>query len=95
MLPTIFVSGPDPTCFLDLHPHRLEIEPHLLQNIHGHALAELDQTEQEMFGADVIVIETIGFFSRKLQDLLSARGEVIHFFPARNYPLPLAPAPLY
>jgi hypothetical protein len=48
-----------------------------------------------MLGADVIVIETIGFFSRKLQDLLGARGEVIHLFLARNYPLPPAPAPLY
>ena len=71
---------------LHLHPHCLEIEPHFLQNVYRHALAKLDQAEQKMLGADVIVIEAIRFFTRKLQDLLGARGKVIHFSPARNYP---------
>src|SRR5439155_863076 len=66
-----------------------------LQNVHRYALAKLDQAEQKMLGADVIVIEAICFFTRKLQDLLRARGKVIHFSPARNYPLHPAPAPLY
>ena len=40
-----FRAGAD--LFLDLHPDGLEIEPHLLQNVDGDALAELDQPEQQ------------------------------------------------
>ena len=71
-----FRTGAD--LFLDFHPDGLEIEPHLLQNIDGHALAELDQTKQKMLGADVIVIEPVGFFAGERQDLLGARSKIIH-----------------
>ena len=69
-------SGTD--LFLDFHPHRLEIEPHLLQDVYRHALAKFDQPEQQMLGADVIVVEAVGFFASKRQNLLGARREIIH-----------------
>ena len=37
-------SGAD--LLLDFHAHGFEIEAHLLQDVDGHALAELDQSEQ-------------------------------------------------
>src|SRR6266700_1356236 len=64
--------------FLDLHPHGLEIESHFLENVDRDALAELDQSEQEMLGADVVVIEAVGFFAGKLQDLLGAGRKIVH-----------------
>ena len=52
MLPIIFWSGPVPTCFLDLHADGFEVQAHLLEHVDGDALAQLDQAEQKMFGAD-------------------------------------------
>ena len=37
-----------------------------------------------MLGADVIVVEAVGFFTRKRQDLLGSRRKIIHCFAARN-----------
>ena len=89
---------PDHFCFragadllLDFHPHRFEIETHLLEDVDGNALAKLDQAEQEMLGPDVIVVEAVGFFASERQDLLGARREIIHCFAARDsirFPIP-------
>src|SRR2546430_17459969 len=68
-----FRTGPD--LFLHFHPHGLEIESHLLQNVHRHTLAKLDQAEQKMLGPDVVMVEAIRFFTRKLKDLLGAWRE--------------------
>ncbi len=46
MLPTILVSGPGADLLLDFHPHGLEIETHLLKDVDGNALPQLDQAEQ-------------------------------------------------
>ena len=64
--------------FLDFHADGFEIEPHLLEHVDGDALAELDQAEQKMLGADVIVVEAIGFLASERQDLLGARSEIVH-----------------
>ena len=64
--------------FLDFHPDGFEIEPHLLEDVHRDALPELDQAEQKMLGADVIVVEAVGFFASQRQDLLGARSKIIH-----------------
>ena len=71
-----FRAGAD--LFLDLHAHGLEIEAHLLEDVDRDALAELDQPEQEMLGADVIVVEAVGFFASQRENLLRPRSEVIH-----------------
>src|SRR5438105_264287 len=64
--------------FLHFHPHSLEIESHFFENVDRNALAELDQPEQKMLGADVIVIETVGLFASELENLLGAGREIIH-----------------
>src|SRR5436309_10726086 len=64
--------------FLHFHPHRLEIESHLLQDVDCHALAELDQPEKQMLGADVVMVESVGFLTSKRQNLLSSRCKIIH-----------------
>ena len=86
-------SGAD--LLLDFHPHRFEIEPHLLQNVDGNALPQLDQPEQQMLGPDVIMIEAISFFAGERQDLLGPRREIIHCFAAQASIRSPTPAPLY
>ena len=78
MLPDILVSGPEPTCFSHLDADGFEVEPELLQHIDRNALAELDQAEEQVLRADVIMIETVRLFAGQGQDLLGAGGEVIH-----------------
>ncbi len=74
---------------LDFHAHGLEIEPHFLENVDGDALAEFDQSEQKMLGADIIVIEPVGLFTSELQDLLGARCEIVHCSDGAGFePLP-------
>src|SRR5437588_4132829 len=62
--------------FLHFHSYGLEIESHFLEDIDRDTLAELDQSEQQMLGADIIVVEAVGLFASELQDLLSARSEI-------------------
>jgi hypothetical protein len=47
-------------------------------SIDGDALAELDQAEQQVLGADVVVVEAVGLLAGERQDLLGAGGEVVH-----------------
>ena len=71
-----FWAGAD--LFFDLHSDGFEVEPHLLEDVDGDALAKLDQPEQKMLGAHVIVVEAIGFLTGESQNLLRAWSEVIH-----------------
>ena len=65
---------------LDRAAHGLEIEAHFLKDAHRDALAELDQAEQEVLGADVVVMKTVSLLSSEGEDLLCTRSEVIHRF---------------
>ena len=56
--------------------HRLQIEAHLLQHVDGHALAEVDQPQQQMLGSHIVVVEPVGFLARQRQHLLGAGREV-------------------
>ncbi len=49
-----------------------------MQNVDCHALAEFDEPEKQVLGADVVVVEAIGFLPGKRQNLLSPRCEIIH-----------------
>ena len=71
--------------FLDLHPYGLEVKSHFLENIDCDALAQFDQSEQEVFGADKIVIEPVGLLARQRQHLLGSRREIIHGFVAHSF----------
>ena len=60
--------------------HGLEVEAHLLQHAHGDALPQLDQPEQDVLGADIVVVEAVGFLAGQREHLLGARREVVHRF---------------
>src|SRR5207249_11668490 len=80
---------------LDFHSDGLDVDPHFVENVDCDALAELDQSEQKVLGADVIVIETVGLFASELQDLLGARCEIVHCSDGAGFePLPESVASL-
>jgi len=53
-------------------------EAHFFEYIDGDALAEFDEAEEEVFGAYIVVVATLGFIAGHCQNLLGARSEVIH-----------------
>ena len=63
----------------DFHAHGLKIEAHLLQNVYRYPLPQFNEAQEQMFRADVVVIEAIGFLASKRQNLLSARREIIQY----------------
>ena len=79
-----FLIGAGADLLLDFHANGFEIEPHFLKDVDGDALAELDETEEQMLGAYEIVIEPIGFFSRQREHLLRPGREVVHGFIAHT-----------
>ena len=64
--------------FLHLHAHRLQVETELLKHVDGDALAQLDQPEQQVFGADVVVVEAVCLFAGERKHLLGSGGKVVH-----------------
>src|SRR5205809_4683184 len=86
-------SGTD--LLLHFHPYRLEIEAHLLQDVHGHALTQFDQAEKQVLGAHVVVVESVGFLASKRQNLLSSRCEIIHYSMVRSSSRCPTPLPSY
>ena len=68
----------------DLLFHRgadgLKVEPHLLEHADGDALSQLDQPEQEVLGADVVMMEPVGLLAGQREDLLRPGSEVVHWF---------------
>src|SRR6267142_1007798 len=70
--------------FLDLHADSLQVQPELLKHIDGDALAELDEAQQQVLGADEIVVKTVGLLPREGKNLLRARGKIIHCFIAHK-----------
>src|SRR6266446_4621097 len=69
---------PRANLFFHFHANGLKIEAHLLQNVHRHALPKLDKAQEQMLGANVIVVKPVGFLASKRQNLLSPGCEVIH-----------------
>ena len=78
-----FRLRPRADLLLHFHAHSLKIETHLLQNVYRHPLPQFDQAQEQMFGADVVVIKAVGLLAGKRQNLLSARCEIIHYSMAR------------
>ena len=50
---------------LDLLPDRVQADPQRLQRLGPYTLTLTDEAEQEVLGADVVVIEPLGFFLRE------------------------------
>src|ERR1700692_2898431 len=65
---------------LHLHANPLQIEPHPLQHIDCYALSKFNQSEQQVFSSHVVVVEPLGLFARKHQDLLGTWSKVIHHY---------------
>ena len=65
-------------------PDRIQIETHFLQNVDGNTLAKVDQSEKQMFGPHVVVMESIRFLPCQGKDLLGTRGEVTHWLGHNN-----------
>ena len=80
-----FLIGTRADLLFDLHANRFQIEAEFLENVNGDALAELDQTEQQMLGAHKIVVKPVGLFTRQGQNLLGPRRKVVHGFIAHIY----------
>ena len=81
MLPADFLRRAGADFLFDLHADGFEFEAHAFEDVDGHALAEFDQAEQQVFGADVGVVEAVRFLAGEGQDLLGAWGEVVHASP--------------
>jgi hypothetical protein len=54
---------------LDRGPDLRQLDVHVLQDARGDALALADEAEQQMLGADVVVVEPLRFVLSKRQDL--------------------------
>ena len=72
--------GPRADLLLHFHADGFQVEAEFLQDIDRHALAQLDQPEQEVFGADKVVVEAVGFFARQREHLLRPRRKIVHGF---------------
>ena len=83
-----FCLRPRAHLFLHFHSDGLKIEAHLLQDVYRHSLPEFDQAQEQMLGANVVVIEPVGFLASKRQNLLSPGCKIIHYSLASVEPLP-------
>ena len=60
---------------LDLGAHRFERDPERLERLGGDAFALVDQAEQDVLGADVVVVEQARFFLRQDDHSAGSIGE--------------------
>ena len=82
------VAAPDDE--LDGGPDLGQLDVHVLEDARGDALALPHQPEQQVLGADVVVVEPLGLVLRQCQDLACAVGELVEaihrverLFPSR------------
>ena len=62
---------------LDGGPDLGQLDVHVLEDARGDTLALADEAEQQMLGADVVVVEPLRFVLSKRQDLASAVRELV------------------
>ncbi len=62
---------------LDRLPHLGELDVHVLQDARGDPLALADESEQQMLGPDVVVVEALRFILGQGQDLACPIGELV------------------
>ncbi len=79
-----FLVWASPHLFLDFKANRLQVQAEFLEDIDCHPLPELNQTEQQVFGANKVMVKPIGLFARQSEDLLSSGREIIHGFIAHT-----------
>ena len=59
----------------DFEANLAQVDVQVLQHIGGHATAFFDQPQQHVFGADVFMVESLGFLIGQLHDLASTIGK--------------------
>ena len=59
--------------------HRLEIEAHATEDVNRDALSELDEPEQDVLRADVVMIKPASFRPGQFHDLTGAGSEIVVF----------------
>ena len=69
------MSGPGLDDLLDLEADLPQVDVEVLQDVGGDAAALLDQAEQDVLGADVLVVEALGLLVGQLHHLASTVGE--------------------
>ena len=65
-----------------------QLDVHVLEDARGDAFALADEAEQQVLGADVVVVEPLRFFLRKRQDLARALRELVEAIH-RAAPIPI------
>ena len=73
----LFRAGAD--LLLNGATHRLEVEAHAAENVDRDALAELDEPEQDVLRADVVVVKPASFRPGQFHDLAGAGSEIVVF----------------
>ena len=63
---------------LDFVADVLQLKPHALEDGHRHPLAKLDQAQEDVLGAEVVVAEPLRLSLGQGDDLAGARREVAH-----------------
>ena len=89
------ISGPGLDDLLDLVADLPQVDVQILQDVGGDAASLLDQAEQDVFGADVLVVEALGLLVRQLHHLASTIGEAfIHAVDSDPTILPTGNTPV-
>jgi hypothetical protein len=65
----------------DLLAHPVQVRAELDQHLRGHAVALTDEAEQDVLGADVVVIEPPGFFFGQLHSTPRPVGKPLQHRP--------------
>ena len=71
---------------LDLAADVVQRDPHRLEGLGGHALTLVDQAEQDVLGADVVVVEHPRLFLREDDDAACAVGETLEHVAPKLLP---------
>ena len=72
--------GPCANLLLHLLANASQVEAEFQKDINRHTLTQLEESEQDVFGADEVVVEAVGFLARERKYLLGARREVCQGF---------------
>ena len=62
---------------LDLDPDLPQVDVEVLEHVRGDAAAFLAEAKPDMFGSDVLVVETLRLLLGKLEDFARAFGEFV------------------
>jgi len=68
----------DAALFFHFDAEVVQIDAHGIEHRDGHAFAQGNQTQQQMFGPDIVVIKAFRLFLSQHQRVFGARREIFH-----------------